>query len=170
LIRKYVALGVLVLAALLFLLWLAGQLGLLQGTPKAPLGVQQGRLAPPSLTQNSVSSQAGLHPDHPQAAYAAIEPFTPRAGETGADALERLTALLSQQPGTHITHQSDGYVHAEATTRWLRFVDDIELWHDPATGLVHVRSASRLGRKDFGVNRTRTEALRAAFVHGSPTQ
>jgi uncharacterized protein (DUF1499 family) len=72
--------------------------------------------------------------------------------------------LLLQQTGARLTHQTDGYVRAEATTRWLRFVDDVELWLDPATGLVHVRSASRLGRKDFGVNRARVEALRAAFL------
>jgi len=158
---SYLALSLIALAAIVLAV---GQLGFLQGAAPARLGVQQGRLAPPSPTPNSASSQAGLYPGHPQAAYAAVEPFTPRAGETGPAALQRLTDLLAQQPGTRLTTQTDGYVRAEATTRWLRFVDDVELWLDPVTGLVHVRSASRLGRKDFGVNRARVEALRAAFL------
>lgn len=158
---SYLALALIGLAAMAFAL---GQFGFLRGTPPAPLGVQQGRLAPPSPTPNSASSQAGLYPDHPQAAYAAVAPFTPRTDESGPAALQRLASLLAQQPGTHLTHQTDGYVRAEATTRWLRFVDDVELWLDPEANLVHVRSASRLGRKDFGVNRARLETLRAAFL------
>jgi uncharacterized protein (DUF1499 family) len=43
----------------------------------------------------------------------------------------------------------------------MRYVDDVELYYDERAGLVHVRSASRLGRRDFGVNRKRVEALRA---------
>lgn len=163
-ISKLLFFSVLAIVGAAALLLVAGQLGLLRGSPPQALGVQQGRLAAPSTTPNSVSSQAVLYPDHPQAAYAAIEPFAPRSGESGAQALQRLTALLSQQPGTQIVSQTDGYVWAEATTRWLRFVDDVELWLDPAAQQVHVRSSSRLGRKDFGVNRARVDALRAAFV------
>ena len=163
----YLALFLVVLAAVAVA---AGQAGLLKGSPRAPLGVQQGRLAAPSPTPNSVSSQASLYPDHPQAAYAAVEPFTPRAGETGEAALQRLAGLLAQQPGTRIASQTDQYVYAQATTRWLRFVDDVELWLDPATNLVHLRSASRLGRKDFGVNRARADALRAAFLEDAAKQ
>jgi len=43
----------------------------------------------------------------------------------------------------------------------LRFVDDVEFWFDPAANVVQVRSASRIGRKDFGVNRARIENIRA---------
>jgi len=43
----------------------------------------------------------------------------------------------------------------------MRFVDDTEFWFDPAAGVIHVRSASRVGSKDFGVNRARIEAIRA---------
>jgi uncharacterized protein (DUF1499 family) len=160
-----VALSLIGLAATFFA---AGHLGFLRGTPPVPLGVQDGRLAAPSLTPNSVSSQAALYPDHPQAAYAAVEPFPPRAGETGPAVLQRLAELLARQSDTVITVQSPGYVRVEATTRWLRFVDDVELWLDPTTQWVHVRSASRLGRKDFGVNRARVEQLRAAFLN-TPT-
>ncbi|WP_234414081.1 DUF1499 domain-containing protein [Ideonella sp. A 288] len=48
----------------------------------------------------------------------------------------------------------------------LRFVDDAEFWVDPAAGVVQVRSASRLGRKDLGVNRDRIETIRARWRAG----
>lgn len=53
------------------------------------------------------------------------------------------------------------YLYAQFTTRWLGFMDDVEFWLDRRAGVIHVRSASRLGRRDFGVNRARVEALRA---------
>ena len=46
----------------------------------------------------------------------------------------------------------------------LRFVDDVEFGYDPVRRLLHVRSASRLGRRDFGVNRERVEMLRAVIA------
>jgi uncharacterized protein (DUF1499 family) len=52
------------------------------------------------------------------------------------------------------------YVYAEFRSKLLGFVDDLELLYDDKAGLFHVRSASRLGRRDFGVNRTRVEKLR----------
>ena len=54
-----------------------------------------------------------------------------------------------------------GYLYAEFRSKLMGFVDDVEFLADPAAGVVHVRSASRLGRRDFGVNRSRIEALRA---------
>ena len=47
----------------------------------------------------------------------------------------------------------------------MRFVDDVEFFYDDKAGLIHVRSASRLGRRDFGVNRARVEV--AARAHRS---
>jgi uncharacterized protein (DUF1499 family) len=55
-------------------------------------------------------------------------------------------------------------VYAQAQTRWLKFVDDLEFWFNPASGVIELRSASRLGRKDFGANRQRIEAIRAAYL------
>jgi uncharacterized protein (DUF1499 family) len=56
------------------------------------------------------------------------------------------------------------YLRVQFTTRWLGFVDDAEFWADPGAGVVQVRSASRLGRRDFGANRARIEALRARLA------
>ena len=59
---------------------------------------------------------------------------------------------------------TESYLYAEYRTPLLRYVDDLELFYDERSGLVHVRSASRLGRRDFGVNRKRVEALRAILL------
>lgn len=69
--------------------------------------------------------------------------------------------LVSSQPRTRMIEVADRYLHAEITTPVFRFVDDLEFLLGPAE--IHVRSASRLGRADFGVNRRRVERLRRAF-------
>lgn len=141
----------------------AGQAGLLQGTAPTSLGVRDGRLQPPSARPNSVSSQAALWPDHPQARDAAIAPLPLQPGG-GPATMARLQALVQATPGARIVQAEPGYLRAEFTSRWLGFVDDAEFWLDPAAGVVQVRSASRLGRRDLGVNRARIERLRAALA------
>ena len=153
-----------VVAALGLLLIAAGQLGLLQGKRPGNLGVKDGRLKPPSRTPNSVSSQARLHADHPQMQYAVIEPLAPR-GDAKAS-MAALRALVEAQRGATVIEQRDDYLLAEFSTRLLRFTDDVEFWFDASAGVIHVRSSSRLGRKDFGVNRERIERLRAGWVAG----
>lgn len=141
---------------------LAGQLGWLRGHKPADLGVTEGRLKPPSLTRNSVSSQASLYPDHPQRTYADIAPFDLH-GQPPEVALDRLEALLRQRPEMVSVDRQGGYIHAEAQTRLMKYVDDLEFWFNPERGVVEVRSASRLGREDFAANRQRVEALRVAY-------
>lgn len=141
----------------------AGQAGLLQGQAPDDLGVQQGRLKPPSSTRNSVSSQADLYPDHPQQAYAAIEAWPWLEGDRG-QAMERVAEVLAAEPGVRVLQRTDDYMRAEAQTRWLGFVDDVEFWADPQARVIHVRSASRLGREDFGTNRQRMQSLKARYL------
>lgn len=148
----------LVLLALPVALLIAGQLGLLAGTAPADLGVNEGKLKRPSKTPNSVSSQAELWPGHPQLEYARIAPLA-LMGD-GPATLARLKALVQATPGATVVKEAPGYLYATFQTRLLKFTDDVEFWHDPAAGVIQVRSASRLGRKDFGVNRARIEALR----------
>jgi uncharacterized protein (DUF1499 family) len=156
-IAFYIVLAAIVLALV------AAQIGLLSGQQPADLGVKDGRLKPPSGTRNSVSSQASLYPDHPQRSYATIEPLPFNNGGS-ADSVRSLDAVLRATPGiTVVEHRAD-YVHAQAQTRWLKFVDDLEFWANPAAGVIELRSASRLGREDFGVNRKRVEAIRAAYL------
>jgi uncharacterized protein (DUF1499 family) len=137
---------------------LAGQLGLLKGTPPTDLGVNDGRLKPPSKTPNSVSSQASLYPDHPQRSYADIAPL-PVTGEPGAT-LDRVASIVEAMDGAKIAKKEPGYLYAQFTTRLMKYVDDAEFWFDPAAGVIQVRSASRLGSSDLGVNRKRIEFIR----------
>lgn len=152
-----IALAVVVLAAAVVG---AGQLGLLAGSTPA-LGVSNGRLKPPSPNPNSVSSQTALYPEHPQQAYAVIAPL--KITGDGEAAMARLAVLLRQSAGTVIVTQQPTYIYAQCSTPVLRFTDDVEFWLDKPNGVIQFRSASRLGRKDFGVNRARMETIRARF-------
>ncbi|PTR14753.1 uncharacterized protein (DUF1499 family) [Nitrosospira sp. Nsp2] len=138
---------------------LAGQLGLLKGTPPTDLGLHEGRLKPPSKTPNSVSSQASLYPDHPQRSYADIAPL-PANGEPEEAALDRIANIVEAMDGAKIVKKEPGYLYAQFTTRLMKYVDDAEFWFDLAAGVIQVRSASRLGSSDLGVNRKRIEFIR----------
>ena len=63
-------------------------------------------------------------------------------------------------PGAEVVKSEPDYLYAQFTTRLMKYVDDVEFWFDPAAQAVQVRSASRLGNRDFGVNRDRVEAIR----------
>jgi uncharacterized protein (DUF1499 family) len=139
---------------------LAARAGAFAGRAPDNLGVRDGKLKPPSKTPNSVSSQAGLWRDAPQLAYASIEPLALKGGDAKAT-IARIAAIVGELPGARIVEQRDDYLYARFTTALMRFVDDVEFWADPAAGVVQVRSASRVGRKDFGVNRARIESIRA---------
>lgn len=150
------------LLGLAALILIGARFGLFAGQPPSDLGITDGRLKPPSLTRNSVSSQAALYPDHPQRAYAQIAPLPAIAGDP-ARSWQTLRAALATLPEITIVRDEPGYLRAEARTRWLRFVDDLEFWANPQTGVIDVRSASRLGSEDFGVNRARAERIREAY-------
>jgi uncharacterized protein (DUF1499 family) len=118
------------------------------------LGVKDGRLAPPKPTPNCVSSQAdATDAEH----YIAPIAFKGAA----ADALGAVRKAVEGVEDSRVIRQEGGYLYAEFRTRIMRFVDDVEFLHDEKAGLIHVRSASRLGRRDFGVNRARVEAIRS---------
>lgn len=155
----YAVIAVLVLAAGLLL---AGQIGWLAGNAPSNLGVRDGRLKAPSRTPNSVSSQADL--DAGSAALVDYARIAPLAAVDPAATMPRLRALIESMPGARIVEARPDYLYAQFSTRWLKFVDDVEFMAAPAEGVIHVRSASRLGRKDFGVNRQRIERIRAELA------
>lgn len=156
---KFVAWTGAAIALLAVLLLVVGQLGLLAGTAPKRLGVTDGRLKPPSSTPNSVSSQTSLYPEHAQFSYAAMQPLAIQGD--GAVTMRRLAALLQGMPRTSLIRDEPEYLYAQCSTAVLKFTDDVEFWLDNPAGLIHFRSASRLGRKDFGVNRARIETILA---------
>ena len=88
-----------------------------------------------------------------------IAPF-PFAGPA-AEALARVKAAALSFPRTAVVEEQPGYVHLTFRSALFRFVDDVELEVDEAAKVVNVRSASRVGHSDLGVNRKRVEAIRA---------
>lgn len=118
------------------------------------LGVHDGRLSPCLATPNCVCSQD-------DDAQHAVAPLT-FEGEPAA-AWERLRAVVAAMPRTAIVTATDDYLHAESTSLVFRFVDDLEFQLDLARRVIHVRSASRAGRSDLGVNRARVEEVRRAW-------
>jgi uncharacterized protein (DUF1499 family) len=150
--------GLIIIALVIITGLIVGQLGLLKGSPPGDLGVHDGRLKPPSNTPNSVSSQASLYPDHPQRAYADIAPL-PLKGDANAT-LDRIASIIESMEGGKIVKKEPGYIYAQFTTRLMKYVDDVEFWYDPVAKVIQVRSASRLGSSDLGVNRKRIESIR----------
>jgi uncharacterized protein (DUF1499 family) len=67
------------------------------------------------------------------------------------------------ESGGKIQKEENGYLWTTFTTKVFRFVDDVELRMDETRGIIHVRSASRLGYSDMGMNRKRVETLRVRF-------
>lgn len=135
---------------------LAGALALPACTGSVPdgLGVRNARLAPCPESPNCVSSDAE-DPEH------AIAPLA-FSGDAEA-AWRQARASVAALPRIEIIDESDGYLRAESTSATFRFVDDLELQLRPDEHAIAVRSASRLGYSDMGVNRDRVELLRTEF-------
>jgi uncharacterized protein (DUF1499 family) len=115
------------------------------------LGVNQGRLAPCRRTPNCVSSQAD-----PADAGHYIAPID------FSGSIDEVRRAVESMPGASVIRAEGDYLYAEFRTRLMRYIDDVELLREG--NKLHVRSASRLGRRDFGVNRRRVEALRALIA------
>lgn len=130
------------------------------GVRPGGLGVRDGRLAPCPSSPNCVSSLA------PDATHRiAPIPFTGRA----AAAIGRLTALVRALPRTAVISTTERYLYVEFTSAVFRFVDDVEFFADESAGVIQVRSASRVGSSDLGVNRKRIESIRASWDAGAPS-
>ena len=149
---------IIVVVALIVIVLLAGRLGLLSGKQPQGLGVADGRLKRLPRTPNCVSSQADLWPDAPQRDFARIAPI-PLVGD-GPATIAKLAGIVETMPGASIIERKPDYLYAQFTSAMMKYVDDVELWFDPQANVIQVRSASRVGRKDFGVNRARIEAIR----------
>lgn len=120
------------------------------GSP--PVKPVDGHLPQCPGSPNCVNSQAG---DVAPLAY---------SGD-GEAALTRLAAVLVEAlPRTTLVEREPGYLHAECRSLILRFVDDLQCLLDAEAGVIHLRSASRLGYSDLGVNARRIETLRAAWT------
>ena len=82
---------------------------------------------------------------------------------TPEEARTRLLAVLRAWPRAKIVREEPGAITVECRSRIFRFVDDVDFRFDDEARLIHFRSASRLGRRDFGVNRERMEGMRRRY-------
>lgn len=79
------------------------------------------------------------------------------------DAHQKLVALIASQPRARIVVEEANYLRVEFKTAIFRFVDDVEFWFAADQPVIDIRSASRVGRSDFGVNRKRIEHIRDQY-------
>jgi uncharacterized protein (DUF1499 family) len=121
------------------------------GKRPADLGLRSGRLRPCPGRPNCVCS------DDPEE-RPRIAPLA--TGEDPARTWKHLQDLLRAQPQTTIVEAQADYLHVEFRSRLFGFTDDVEFHLRPAERIIAVRSASRLGYSDLGVNRSRVEAIR----------
>ncbi len=118
------------------------------GEPPQNIGVQDGRLTSCPDSPNCVTSY-DTDESH------SIEPLVAE--------LNQIEQVLVGLDEANIVDAGDNYLYAEFTSRIMGYVDDVEFLFDPVNGITHVRSASRLGYGDMGVNRKRIEAIRTAI-------
>ena len=135
-------------------------MGLFSGTRPDNLGVRDARLAPAKRTPNNVSSQADKNAD----AQHYIEPL--RYAGDAKRAWAALRRVVDGMQRVKVIASEPNYLYAEFSSRLMGYVDDTEFYLDEMAGVIHVRSASRLGRSDFGVNRERIESIRAKLKQG----
>ncbi len=118
------------------------------------LGVKEGKLAKCPQTPNCVSSQS-------KDVTHQIKPLKYESSQKVA--LNQLTEIIQNTENAKVIAASNDYIYAQYTSRIMGFVDDVEFYVDPENPIIHVRSASRLGESDLGVNRSRVESIREQF-------
>jgi uncharacterized protein (DUF1499 family) len=117
------------------------------------IGIQEpGQLAPCPSTPNCVSSFS-------QDAQHTIAPLT--YDSTPTEAMANLKTVIQTMERTKIIEETENYLYAEFKSKLMGFVDDVEFLIEPKAKVIQVRSASRLGESDLGVNRKRIEMIRA---------
>ena len=119
------------------------------------LGISDGKFTTCPSSPNCVSSDAG---DDRHKTL----PFKFNVTANAAWHMARETLL--KLPRTKIVTETPDYLHAECTSTVFGFVDDLELHLRPTAKIIAIRSASRLGHSDLGVNRARIEALRDLLI------
>jgi uncharacterized protein (DUF1499 family) len=144
---------VLVVVVVIFAFFAVGAMLSLGSREGSAPGLSDGSLAPCPDTPNCVCSEC-------EQGRAFVLPL-PCEGDADASWMQVQLALLDL--GGVIVLVENGYLAATFQSPLFRFVDDVELRLDRPSGVIHIRSASRVGRSDLGKNRERVEAIRRRF-------
>jgi uncharacterized protein (DUF1499 family) len=120
----------------------------------ANLGVTENKLAECPPHDNCVST----FETEPMHAIAPL-PFT---GTVEAE-MQKWMKILSNYPRAKVIKTTTNYIYAEFRSMMWRFIDDVEIFVDETQKLTHIRSASRVGTNDYGMNRNRVEDLKSRY-------
>ncbi|MEW6204515.1 MAG: DUF1499 domain-containing protein [Pseudomonadota bacterium] len=151
---KRALLGLIVLITVVIIVFFG--LGLYSETG-SPAGLSNGQLAPCPDKPNCVSSESSPSDDHSIAAF----PITPGMGEEPLLKVKEVIELL----GGDVNFSNEQYLASTFTSDLFGFVDDVEFRVDQGSGLLHVRSASRVGYSDMDANRKRVEQIRTLLIN-----
>jgi uncharacterized protein (DUF1499 family) len=148
-IGKYIVPAIALVLA--FLVW---NNHIFAGTPPTNIGINNGKLTACPATPNCVNSQTSVSDtEH------TIQPI-----EIGGNPTARMADLklvINSMPRSTIIKETNNYLDVEFTSKLMGFVDDVEFYFDSDGKFIQVRSASRLGESDLGVNRQRIEEIRS---------
>lgn len=122
--------------------------------PPRNIGVTDGRLAECPDRPNCVSSQTPGTEHY-------IAPLEYDSEMSGA--FISMVRVLETWPNTIMVKKSEDYIHVVFNSRIFKFKDDVQFFFPSNKGIIHIRSASRVGYSDLGVNRKRIEAIRSVF-------
>lgn len=122
------------------------------------LGLENGKLLACPATPNCVCSEYPNSPGH-------VSPL--QFTVSGDEAWGKIKQAVLTAGGDIVKEQA-GYLHASFSSRLFRYIDDLELRLDTQQQLIHVRSASRVGHSDFGVNKKRIDRIRALLIPAEP--
>jgi uncharacterized protein (DUF1499 family) len=148
--------SIVVLAVVLAIAFILLSNNIFAGSPPTNIGVNNGRLAACPATPNCVSSQAPTGDSQHQIAPLAFSSDAPTT-------MVLLKQIIQSMPRTKIIKETNDYLYVEFASNLMRFVDDVEFYLDNDTKTIQVRSASRLGESDLGVNRQRIEKIRQSI-------
>ncbi len=153
LLRKmlYLAIALFVAIALVLAIQIGTGKSIFAGSMPDNLGVREGRLASCPASPNCVSSYS-------QDAEHSIAPLTYNSAPE--EAIANLKTVIESLQRTKNVEETNNYLYAQFTSKLMGFVDDVEFYLEPEANIIQVRSASRLGESDLGVNRQRIETIR----------
>ena len=170
-ILKWVVIDLLVVIAVVLgvlgVQYFGGQpMGFFSGSTPTKLGFNDGKFAAHSTKPNWVSSTVDAADSHYIAPFVVadfVSKFDIPAESRATVAYTTLRNLVLESSGATEKKSATGYLYAEFKTPGLGFVDDLEIALDTKANVIHVKSGSRLGIRDFDLNRKRVEALRVLF-------
>jgi len=84
--------------------------------------------------------------------------------ENISEPFESIKQIIENTPRTKIVENDGDYLHAEVTSKIMKYVDDLEVSYIPENNRIIIRSESRVGEGDFGVNQKRIDLIKNNFL------